>query len=51
MWVLGQVKAEVEGGMQYLLKKRAQDPYKDFVPRLIYEATWNGKPAPTFPLP
>jgi hypothetical protein len=46
-----QVKAEVEAGIQYLLKKREQDPYKEFVPRLVYEASWGGKPAPTFPVP
>ncbi|CAI5982976.1 unnamed protein product [Closterium sp. NIES-65] len=43
------VKGEVEGGLQYLLKKREEDPYNDPVPRLLYEATWGGeKQAPTF---
>ncbi|CAI7807247.1 unnamed protein product [Closterium sp. NIES-53] len=43
------VKGEVEGGLQYLLRKRKEDPYNDPVSRLVYEATWGGKrQAPTF---
>ena len=42
-----QVKSEIEAGMSYLLKKREEDPYQDFVPRMLYEKTW-GKQAPTF---
>lgn len=43
------VKSEVEDGMGYLLRKREQDPYKDLLPRLLYEATWGGKRrAPSF---
>ncbi|CAI5514359.1 unnamed protein product [Closterium sp. Naga37s-1] len=43
------VKGEVEGGLQYLLRKRKEDPYNDPVARLLYEATWGGeKQAPTF---
>lgn len=42
-----QVKSEIEAGMSYLLKKRNEDPYQDFVPRILYEKTW-GKQAPTF---
>ena len=43
------VKSEVEAGLDYLLKKREEDPYKDLVPRLIYEASWgDSRQAPTF---
>ncbi len=43
------VKGEVEWGLGYLLRKREQDPFKDLVPRLLYEASWGGKrQAPTF---
>lgn len=44
-----QVKSEVEDGMGYLLRKRESDPYKNLLPRLAYEATWNFKrQAPSF---
>lgn len=44
-----QVKSEVEDGMGYLLRKRERDPYKNLLPRLAYEATWNFKrQAPSF---
>lgn len=43
----GQVKSDVEAGLSYLLKKREEDPYQHFVPRIIYEKT-SGKQAPTF---
>jgi len=42
-----QVKAEIEAGISYLLNKRNEDAYQDFVPRILYEKTW-GKQAPTF---
>jgi hypothetical protein len=43
------VKSEVEDGMGYLLRKRETDPYKDLLPRLLYEATWGGqRKAPSF---
>ena len=43
-----QAKAGVENGIAYLLRERERDPYKEFLPRLLYEATWGGKQAPTF---
>ena len=42
------MKSEVEAGISYLLKQREHDPYKDFAPRALYEASWGGKVAPTF---
>lgn len=45
-----QVKGDVEGGLQYLLRKRKEDPYEDFGKRVLYETTRMGKQAPTFPL-
>jgi hypothetical protein len=45
----GHVKSEVEEGLGYLLRMREQDPYKDFLPRMVYEASWGGKKrAPSF---
>jgi hypothetical protein len=32
------IRGEVEGGMGYLLRKRETDPYRDLLPRLLYEA-------------
>ncbi|GMH38045.1 hypothetical protein BSKO_05929 [Bryopsis sp. KO-2023] len=43
-----EVKAEVEGGIEYLQKKREEDPYKDYFVRSLYEATNPGKRAPSF---
>lgn len=44
-----QVKSDVEGGLGYLLRKREADPYRDLLPRLAYEASWNGeRQAPSF---
>ncbi|GBG77556.1 hypothetical protein CBR_g24002 [Chara braunii] len=43
-----QAKAQVQDGIKFLLKKRAEDPYREFLPRLIYETTVPGKQAPTF---
>ena len=45
-----QVRKEVESGIQFLLEGRERDPYKDLIPRLVYERSWGGKQAPTFPL-
>ena len=45
-----QVKADVEGGLQYLLRMRKEDPYEDFGKRVAYEALRMGKQAPSFPL-
>lgn len=43
-----QVKNEVEAGIDFLQQGRERDPYKDFLPRFTYEASWGGKQAPTF---
>ncbi len=46
------MRAEVEAGIQYLLQRRAADPYGDLLKRLVYEHP-PGQPArqaPTFPL-
>ena len=40
----------MESGIQFLLEGRERDPYKDLIPRLVYERSWGGKQAPTFPL-
>ena len=45
-----QVKGSVESGIEYLLQKREADPYRDPLPRWLYEAASGGKPAPTFRL-
>ncbi|KAL2645523.1 hypothetical protein R1flu_013110 [Riccia fluitans] len=41
------VRNDVECGLQYLLEKRSQDPYKEFTSRVLYEVT-NDSQAPTF---
>ncbi|GIL46719.1 hypothetical protein Vafri_3635 [Volvox africanus] len=47
----GQVRSEVEGCLGYLMRKRDKDPYKDLLPRLLYETSWGGRrQAPTFTL-
>ena len=43
-------KASVEEGIAWLLHKRKQDPYGEFLPRQLYEAAYRGRQAPTFPL-
>lgn len=43
------VKGEVEAAMGYLQEKRKEDPYRQIVPRVLFEATWNfTRQAPTF---
>lgn len=46
-----QVKKEVESCIAYLKEKRESDPYRNLLPRLIYQAT-NGfsSQVPTFEL-
>lgn len=45
----GTIRAEVEGGLGYLLRMREADPYKDFLPRVAYEASWGWtRRAPSF---
>ena len=41
------VKREVESSLSYLVKMREVDPYKDLVPRMIYE-NLSKEQAPTF---
>jgi pimeloyl-ACP methyl ester carboxylesterase/1-acyl-sn-glycerol-3-phosphate acyltransferase len=43
------VQGEVERGIEYLLWKREEDPYREFAPRILYEQTGGGdRQAPTF---
>jgi hypothetical protein len=44
------VRGRVEDGITTLMRFREADPYKEFVPRTIYEMTAGGKQAPTAPL-
>ncbi|KXZ50215.1 hypothetical protein GPECTOR_17g852 [Gonium pectorale] len=51
--VYAHVKSEVEAGISYLLRKREQDPYADFLRRYLYEQNPPFGPrrkAPTFKL-
>ena len=41
------VRADVEDGISYLLRKRREDPFADLAPRLLFEAA-AGRPAPSF---
>lgn len=43
-----QVRHSIEDDIAWLLRRREEDPYKDLVARLMYEAVSNGKQAPTF---
>lgn len=46
-----QVKAEVENCIAYLKEKREKDPYRNIIPRLLYQATHGfDKEVPTFEL-
>jgi pimeloyl-ACP methyl ester carboxylesterase len=44
------IKESVEDGLATLIKFRESDPYKEFVPRIVYEASSGGIQAPTAPL-
>ena len=47
----GQVRAELEASLDYLLEQRKADPYEAFLPRALVEATWNfTRQAPSFKL-
>ncbi|GLC75720.1 hypothetical protein PLESTF_001677300 [Pleodorina starrii] len=51
--VYRQVRSDVESGISYLLRKREQDPYRDFLRRVVYEQNPPFGPrrvAPTFKL-
>jgi hypothetical protein len=41
------VRADVQDGISYLLRKRDSDPFRDLAPRLLFEAA-AGRPAPSF---
>ena len=44
-------QASCEDAIGWLLHERERDPYKDFLPRILYERGWGGKrQAPTFSL-
>lgn len=44
-----EVKKEVEDCLEYLQKKREEDPYRGFFPRFLYESLWGGDwQVPTF---
>lgn len=45
-----QTKQSVQEGLSWLQQQRQRDPYKDFLPRQLYEAAYRGRQAPTFPL-
>lgn len=45
--VYREARRGVEEGLTYLKKKRAQDPYRDLIPRVLYEQNTN-KRAPSF---
>ncbi|MCO5564587.1 hypothetical protein L7F22_018251 [Adiantum nelumboides] len=38
--VYAEMKKEVQNCLNYLLKKREEDPYRAFLPRFIYESFW-----------
>jgi hypothetical protein len=40
------VKKQVESGVEFLLEFRKNDPYRDFIPRVLREIT-SGQQAPT----
>jgi hypothetical protein len=43
------VKATVEGGLGYLLRRRETDPYGELLKRAAYEASWGWeRQAPSF---
>jgi hypothetical protein len=39
---------QVESSLSMLQRRRKDDPYKDFIPRMVFEASWGGRQAPTF---
>jgi pimeloyl-ACP methyl ester carboxylesterase/1-acyl-sn-glycerol-3-phosphate acyltransferase len=41
------VRGDVEDGIEYLLRKRREDPFADLAPRMLFEAA-AGRPAPSF---
>ena len=49
--IYARARDDLQGGIDWLLEQRQNDPYKNLGPRLFYEATWGGKQAPTFLLP
>jgi len=47
--VYDEVKAELQRGLEDVVKVRGKDPFEDTAERVVYEALW-GKKAPTFPV-
>lgn len=46
-----QVKSEVEHILAYLIKKRKEDPYRNFIDRTVYKAIYSSQhEVPTFDL-
>lgn len=47
--VYREIKSSVEGGFEYLIQKRKEDPYKDLLPRVVYEfSRGEQRQAPSF---
>lgn len=42
------IKSEVENSIDYLLKKREEDPYRNLIDRTLYKAIYASSDAPTF---
>lgn len=40
-----ELKGELEGGIDYLLRKREDDPYRRFFPRIFYEMSSGQAPS------
>lgn len=43
-----EVKGDVEEGIDWLLRRRREDPFRDTGFRVFYETASGGKQAPTF---
>lgn len=43
-----EVRGEVEDGIDWLLRRRGEDPFRDTGFRTLYEAASGGKQAPSF---
>lgn len=42
------IKSEVETSLDYLLKKREEDPYRNLIDRTLYKAIYASRDVPTF---
>jgi hypothetical protein len=43
-----EVRGDVEEGIEWLLRRRGEDPFQDTLFRTLYEVASKGKQAPTF---